>query len=249
MNNISNNHIHIITTINSAEGTAEAFDLIVNNTDNQTIFWFSGGLSPQSIYIQLANTKDFKIAAGVLIDERYGRPNHKDSNELMIRNTGLITSLEKKDIVFFSPLNDMFYTPNSIEKTTIKYSKQIKELITNYKKHILILGVGHDGHTAGIFPNLFTNHPKFISKSKFITAYHTKVNKLQDRITLTPHALEILATQQSILIILVFGKDKEETIQKILYHDPKNPEAPASIYHHLVSRGCKIYLITDQKTT
>jgi len=234
-------NISIIKTASLAEGTKKALNLILEN-NKQSVIWLSGGSSPRPLYEKLSKEENFKPAAAALIDERFGEPGHKDSNEKMVRETGLIDALAKNNISFFAPLDSKFLILDSLEQTAKNYEQVVKDLIDDHSQHIMIMGLGPDGHTAGLFPEISPTN-------KYVIGYKTKLNEFHERITVTPKTIKTLAYKGAILVILAFGDNKKEAIAKMLHHNSQSAEAAGATYHHLINCGCQIHLITDQEVS
>ena len=97
------------------------------------------------------------------------------------------------------------------------------------------MGIGSDGHTAGIAPGLN------IWNNRLIKDYnHKKTDwNFPERITLTPYALKKINTS----INLAFGKKKSEVLSNIFTNNTKKAKYPAEVFNN----DKKNYLITDQK--
>lgn len=161
----------------------------------------SGGSTPLPIYKALGK----KLTAKKLppagrrisqkinfyqVDERYVPATHKDSNQKMI-NENLI---KKSGCTFH-----FFDTSLPIQKSLKEYSKILPK---NFD--LTILGIGHDGHVASLFPY----SKALISKSA--TAHTTtKEFAIKDRLTLT---FPTILKSKNILVLL---KNKPEIIAEI----------------------------------
>lgn len=77
-----------------------------------------------------------------LIDERFGAAGHADSNWTQLRASGLPEQIQKYEIL----KNDDF------EKTVTGFNNFLSESVSKYDLLIGILGIGTDGHTAGLLP-------------------------------------------------------------------------------------------------
>lgn len=109
------------------------------------------------------------------IDERFGIPGHHDSNWRQLESAGfglpqarLMPILTGKDIV----------------RTTQNYDRFISDAEQSGNYIIGLLGIGADGHTAGILPNSAA-----LSSDKYVDYYQSSDFK---RITLTGRGLELL---------------------------------------------------------
>ncbi len=157
-----------------------------------------------------------------MIDERYGEALHENSNEKMIRDTGLVSYIENH--VRFYPILEN----KSSEETAKDYDDTVRYLFGYFRKSIGILGIGADGHTAGL-PTGIKNQKSIINNQELVTDVDDFPGEFKQRITLTFLGLSKLDS----IIILVFGKDKKKAldlmfkgnnISKIPARFFKNPE-------------------------
>lgn len=227
--------ISIITVENPHAGMDAAKNILHQEVDGQTLLLLSGG-SQKTLYEMLAQEKRLNPFAIALIDERYGDKGHADSNEKMIRETGLISNLEAK---FYPVLLD---ENPSIEDTAKRYEEVLKDLLDNSKKRIAILGIGPDGHTSGIAPNRpdFSN-PLFSQDDRLVGQFNDETGSFKKRITTTFNAL----SRMDLLIILAFGTSKQEPLRRMFEEGPLD-EVPARFYTN-PEVAKKTILITDQK--
>ena len=226
--------INILKVKNPQEGIEVCKKLLYENTSKSSVLFLSGGSTPKSLYESLAKEKKLKAGAVAMVDERYGKNLHENSNEKMIRATGLIQYLEK-DARFYPILQKN----ESIWDTALQYDETVRFLFNYFPKSIGILGIGADGHTAGI--------PAGISSSQFLIPHELVVSlqnfpgEFKERITLTFLGLSKLDA----IIVLVFGKEKKKALKE-MFRDGLREEIPARA---LLQKGIaeKVVLITDQK--
>lgn len=218
----------IIKVKNAKEGVIQAENLLYKYSNSQTVLFLSGGSTPKALYKALVKKK-LKTGAVAIVDERFGPLMHENSNEKMIEDTGLFKYLKSLDIPVFKILNG-----KDIENARKDYEDKIGNLFNNYKQQIAILGIGEDGHTAGI-PAGFYNSKDFVIK---IDNFPSEFKK---RISLTFKALE----KMDKLILLVFGNAKQKALNKMFEKGSTN-NLPARFYtKRKISK--KTILITDQE--
>lgn len=219
----------------SQEGVDYLKKLLYSVVNNKTVLFLSGGKTPKVTYSQLALERKINPGAVAMVDERVGEKMHKSSNEKMIWETGLWSYLEKKKIPFYSVLR---LHPKGALDLAKDYDREVKYLLGHFAKSIAIVGIGEDGHTAGL--------PSGIKNSKIkIKSYVTRIDnfpgEFKERITLTFKAL----SQMDSLIILVFGSAKQNAL-KMVFRDGAIEEIPARFYTQ-PQIAKKTILITDQK--
>lgn len=201
-----------------------AESLISVLADKDCALFLSGGKTPINLYKSLVLNKSFLPGAVGLIDERYDGK----SNEKMIKDTGLIKSLDKKRIKFYPILKKDL----SQSKTAFFYNQTVRSLLSNFKKSLGLLGLGSDGHIAGIISGFHV-----FNQENLISCANNSNAEFSKRITFTFSGLSELTN----LIVLVLGKDKHEALNLIFKADNFN-KVPGSF---LINN--KTLLITDQK--
>jgi 6-phosphogluconolactonase/glucosamine-6-phosphate isomerase/deaminase len=148
----------VVTVKDALQGCILAKDILYSICDKKTALFLSGGRTPKQFYQMVAQEERLTVGAVGLIDERYGPPMHEQSNEQMIQQTGLIGYLHYKHVPFYSILTatspilvkSEIKQSTTIEDATTDYDETLRVLFNSFSKSIGILGIGLDGHTAGI---------------------------------------------------------------------------------------------------
>jgi 6-phosphogluconolactonase/glucosamine-6-phosphate isomerase/deaminase len=232
-----NRGITVCNVDSSKSGVDLAASLLYELVDRRAVLYLSGGSTPKTLYEKLSKEEVITPGAVGQIDERYGDPFHSRSNQLMIRETGFIRYLEILDIPFYPILEG-----KPREETADDYDQKFRELNAVFQKNIAILGVGSDGHTAGLpaqshkSPVLDLKQDKF----KLVTEYNDKKGVYKERVTMTFLGLEM----QDVLLLLVFGDDKKEALE-MMFEDGNEHEIPSRFYKRS-DIAKKTLLITDQ---
>ena len=241
----------VVVQLPTFQKANEILSEILNKySDKKTALFLSGGTTPKRLYEKLAGDKTLKAGAVGLIDERYSTKDKRNSNELMIRSTGLLSYFENKNVRFYPILQD-----KNIEQTTKEYDEALRFIFEYFPKSVGILGIGDDGHTAGIparakNSKLKTQSSENIVKkmmedqSGFVDFY--ELEGYGQRITMNFHALSLL----DLILILVLGREKREALK--LMFDPSTgsgqddvSNVPARFYKK-PEVAQKTILITDQ---
>ena len=216
-------------------GMEAAKELLYKNCNHRAVLFLSGGTTPRPLYEALAKEKILKVGAVSLIDERYGDIMHLDSNQKMIAETGLIDYL-KENSRFYPVLEG-----KSQEETTKDFDEILRVLFNSFPKSVGILGIGEDGHIAGIAPNRigFTN-PIFSDKISLAAYFNDRLGDFRQRITQTFLALSKL----DLIIVLAIGTKKKQALELMFTNGPVE-EVPARFLNQKEISE-KTTLITDQ---
>ncbi len=194
--------------------------------DENTLLFLSGGTSPDLLYRLISQDKTLKPGAVVMVDERYGPPMHNNSNEKTIGDTGLIGYLAAFNIPFYGITKE-----GNMAMVVVHYEQIIEDLFRKFPKKVAVMGIGADGHTAGIKPNLKYDH------NRLVVSYDDTKGSFGKRITLTFEALERIDE----FIILVFGENKKLALQKMFVEKDKKL-IPTTFY---LECSAKVTLLTD----
>ncbi len=223
--------INRFSTKEEAAATAgEALnDLLVQNKTATVLLLLSGGsalkildyISPSSLGDNLAIT---------VLDERFNQ-DPKINNFLQLQKTQFCTDALEAAASFFGTLPR---NGESMENLAARWESALKKWRSDFPKGKIIatLGMGADGHTAGIFP-----FPEDVSKfrqlfenDRWIASYDVgSKNKFKERITTTITFLRLIDEA----IIFVCGKEKKEKFDMVLSKASALAELPALAWHEL----------------
>lgn len=235
---MNSNQISILRVKNEQDGIMLAKKKLYEVCDKKSVLFLSGGLTPKHLYETFAKEKKLKVGAAAMVDERFGKTFHENSNEKMMEKTGLLSFFKKNNIPFYSILK------NGLDRKQVakEYDETARFLLFHFERSIGVFGIGADGHTAGLPANVKFWQAEIVQdKTSFVTEYSDTKGHYGERITLTFNAM----SQMDTLIILAFGENKKEALKKMLKEGPIE-EIPARFY---LKSGIskKTLLITDQK--
>jgi 6-phosphogluconolactonase/glucosamine-6-phosphate isomerase/deaminase len=235
----ANQGVQIAKVSESHAGLDLANEILIRTTDTKTALFLSGGKTPWELYKTFAREETLQPGTVGLIDERYGEKFHEASNERKLQETGFLRYLEMRGVPFYPILA----SGESREETADDYDTMLRELQQIYRRCIGILGIGLDGHTAGIAGNRndFRN-PLFTPARKdvLVSEFNDPSGMFKERITMTFPGLSRL----DLLLILVFGEDKREALVHV-FSEGTEEEVPARFYKR-PEIAKKTLFITDQ---
>lgn len=231
--------IMVASVENPQKGLFLARDVLYKMVDPKTALFLSGGRTPKELYEIVGNEKKLTAGAVALIDERYGEKFHDNSNEKMIQDSGLLAYLESRNIQFYPILQDSMCR----EDSALQYDETVRYMFSHFPKTAAILGVGLDGHTAGIAGNRndFSNpifNPE--QKNRMVSDFNDSTGMFKERITMTFLSL----SQLDFMMVLVFGDDKKNALEDMFI--PGDREEIPSRFFRESEIAKKTLLITDQ---
>lgn len=218
-------------------------EIISKYSDQKTALFLSGGSTPKRLYEMVASEKNLKAGAVGMIDERYkpnsirqsgGQNSKLRTNESMIRETGLIEYFDNTNTRFYPILGEN----TEIEDTASQYDEALRFIFKYFPKSVGVLGVGEDGHTAGIpaIPEIVVKMEE--DQSSLVDFYEAE--KYGARITLNFQGLSML----DLIVILVLGQGKREALAQ-MFKEGSTEDIPARFYLK-PTISPKVVLITDQ---
>lgn len=199
---------------------------IQDELKNKKVLWLVSGGSNIEVSVSTANslpvelTKKLTIA---LVDERYGEVSHPYSNWHQLLKSGFKAGDAKLIPVLKSGLN--------LEGTVKLYDSQIENAFNANEIVIAQLGIGDDGHVAGILPK----SPATKDIADNVVGY---VSDPYKRITLTFSALRQIDTAY----IFAFGENKKTALANLKNSTISKEIQPAQIIKEL----SESYIFNDQ---
>lgn len=150
--------VTVIEVENQEEGIRAAFDLLKRVVDEKTLLFLSGGTSPLALYKLIADDKfaQIKPGAAATIDEHWGPPGHKASNEAKIGETGLYDYFKRNKVEIHTILHSIL---NRAE-TEVRYNNVVQGLMERYHKSVAIMGERKDSDitiTPGLLSKINTH--------------------------------------------------------------------------------------------
>src|SRR3989338_1418840 len=209
--------IKLVVVKDKSEGQIKAHDILKRLVDKHTLLALSGGTSVD-YRVMLATTDGTEILPGAIcvIDERYGKPFHKDSNELLLRNQGVKEFADRECIESHKILKGKDFL-----ETAKIYEKEIEDLFKKFKKKVGVMGIGANLHTAGIFPQ------SVAGKSPNFVEAEVVEDTFPKRITLTLKALGEFTN----FIIMMFGPSKETHLKMMLDEKENDMQKYPAIFY------------------
>jgi 6-phosphogluconolactonase len=186
------------------------------------VLWLVSGGSNVDMECDIAKRlKDTANLTVALIDERYGKPGHADSNYQKLVDG----DFTKNDVVLLPVLENGL----DIKQTAAAYSEKLEKLLDEADVVIAQLGIGADGHTAGVLPR-----SPVVESKKLIEHYEGPDFQ---RITMTLEALRFA----DVVFVFAYGEDKLGALTRLRDENLPLAEQPSQILKQLP----EVYLYND----
>lgn len=228
----------------SHAGVSLGAEILQAIVDRKTALYLSGGKTPKELYAMLSHEEKIVPGAVGMVDERYGQKFHAKSNEVMIRETGLVRYLEMRDVPFYPILTGHPGLDKDERKlVTQVYDDRLRSLNAILQKSVAVLGIGSDGHTAGIAGNRQNFHNPLFDldrKHLLISEFNDEKGDFKERVTMTFLGLSMM----DVLLILVFGEDKKHALE-LMFQSGSEEEIPARFYKRS-EVAFRTIILTDQ---
>jgi len=221
--------VYVEPSVEQATGLASKFFKEVvseaGGRDGLCHLALAGGTTPHGLYLRLASDgcsgevpwQNVEVFFG---DERDVPQDHVASNYRMAQRT--LLDHVPIELVHIHP---MPADSEDIQGAAAEYEKAIRKAVPSDEQGIprfdlILLGMGGDGHTAGIFPNT----EAVGETEKLVVAYRVPVLG-RDRMTVT---FPLINAARNV-ILFVTGADKADAVAKLLDNDPQaRAELPVS---------------------
>lgn len=219
--------IEIVKVEGKTAGQIKAHEILKKIVNSTTLLALSGGTS-MDYRRMIVSPNDIIPEAICVVDERYGEPFHKDSNEKLLADAGIKEFADKHCIPTIK-----YLVGKSFEETADIYDNKIKDLFLRFPKRVGVMGVGTNLHTAGIFPNW-----QVLKSQNYVVAEGVE-NEFPKRITLTLKALGEFTN----FIVMMFGQEKKEALKIMLDDAEKDLERYPAVFYRI--SPIKSFVITD----
>lgn len=209
------------------DGVADLTERLVRElADGKKVLWLVSGGSNIPASVQVMDNISDNLSRHLtvaLADERYGEPGHAESNWRQLEETGFNGKQAE--------LLKVLEAGATLDETVERYARSISQTLEDTDLVIAQLGIGPDGHLAGILPG----SPAAAEGTTPVAGYDAPPLK---RITLTFPAFRHVTAAYA----FAFGKPKKEALKALYSGDLPLAEQPAQILKELP----EAYLYSDQ---
>ncbi|HEX4775103.1 MAG TPA: 6-phosphogluconolactonase [Candidatus Saccharimonadales bacterium] len=205
---------------------AVAKRLVDELSNDRRVLWLVSGGSQITANVQIMSQIPDELSRNLsvtLVDERYGPIGHADSNWQQLINAGFP---DKQ-----ATLYPVIQAGLGFEQNTAYFKEMIEQAFSFNDVLIGQLGIGPDGHTAGILPHSAAS----AETTALAIGYDAPPLK---RLTTTFPALK----QLTAAYVLAYGDNKRESLSKLKNQDLPLSEQPSQILKEL----SEAYIYNDQ---
>lgn len=221
--------MHFIKSADSSLGQKDLLGTLNSSLIRGRVLWLLTGGSNIQITVSILDKLDDSLTSKLYIllaDERYGISGHQDSNYTKLVNAGM----SLKQATFPDVLADSL----GLRETTEKYAETFKRFKDKSDVVIAQLGIGEDGHIAGVLPG----SPELNSNDTIIE-YQADDFK---RLSLSLNTLKEIdktfvfcygASKRSALKRLASGKESLESLPSLILKQMPD----VKVYNDLIEEG------------
>ncbi len=198
----------------------------------KNVIWLVSGGSNIALSLQVIKAlpqEQLSRLTIMLSDERYGKPGHADSNWQQLAEAGFVAAAEAGGATLLAVLQpDM-----TLDDTCEQYGKIVCNTFDQADVIIAQLGIGGDGHIAGILPRSAA-----VESEAQVAGYDSGPYQ---RITMTPPTLLRVTAAYA----FAYGDTKHQALEKLQSQELSISEQPAQILKQI----SEAHLFTDQRLT
>lgn len=187
----------------------------------ERVLWLTSGGSATDIQVQIMDALSSALPGNELsdltilpVDERYGDFDHADSNGAQLGRAG------------FNPYPALWLDVLSENKSfteTVSFYNELTTTALNEADYIIAtLGMGSDGHTAGILPN----SPAVEDTESLVVGYKWTD---YERMTLGLTVLSKINTAY----VLCYGEAKEDALKRLQENDEPLSKLPSKLLYNI----------------
>lgn len=213
-------------------------DFLRENKNISILFLVSGGSSLEILEYISPHDLGPHITISV-VDERYDA---KNSNFQALTEKNFYTSAKEKNCGFIDTRIKGGETKESLAQ---RFETELRAWKKNHANGmvIAILGMGENGHTAGIMP--YPENPSFFEKTfvetdKWVQSYDTgEKNPIPHRITTT---IPFLTKETDEIVFYACGEAKKEAFRRVFATEGTLAQTPARVIN---STKARVQVFTD----
>ncbi len=214
-----------------AQKVAGALNSVIGDGTEDVLLFLAGG-SALAVLPYLDYKKFGSRLTWSVLDERFST-DPKISNFLQISTTSFFKESLSHGTNFFSTMPNPGETQDEL---VVRWEHEIKEWVElhSHRKIIALMGIGDDGHIAGIMPYPNEEDEKwfsstFESSNKWVVGYDAGAkNQYPLRVTVTLSFLKDFVDEA---VVFVSGEKKRLVLSHIIKEPGKLTEYPARIVH------------------
>ena len=216
-----------ILTAGWEDGVADLTERLVRElASGKNVLWLTSGGSNIPVSVQIMDNIPSELRqklSVMLVDERYGKLGHAASNWTQLMQAGFSTDK--------ATLLPVLQDGLDFDQTIARYNSTVKQAFADNDVTVAQLGIGDDGHIAGILPG----SPATAETKDLVTGYQSTPFL---RLTLTFNGLRQISASYT----FAFGNTKHQALTSLKHRSIPPREQPAQILKQLP----EAYVYSDQ---
>ncbi|MDX1765395.1 MAG: 6-phosphogluconolactonase [Candidatus Saccharimonadales bacterium] len=168
---------------------------------DRPLLLLSGGSSVKVAMQLIKNSLGLNRWTIAQVDERYGAVGHRFSNWKALLDAGLEPQRFAQVVPVLSDGLD-------IEKTTKVYEQQLKQVVADADLKVALIGIGADGHIAGMLPKNKNQFERQFQDEHLVTHFS---GPDYERITITQSAINAMDE----IVAFSCGSGKPQAVRKL----------------------------------
>lgn len=208
------------------EDTAELVAASLGQLGKPTLLLLSGGSACHMYPLLAERLGDCQQLTVSLIDERYNvNPRHANSNSFQIGNTGLPAAVEGAGGNWQPVLHGA-----SREDEVTRFAQLLGDFMADSDCRVIaVLGIGPDGHTAGMLPDADADRFQRRFEGADLAVGYNSDDKYRERITTTITALR----QVDETFVIAADPEKANVLSQVTAGKQPLNKLPATIVQEL----------------
>lgn len=211
------------------EGAKMLSSLLAESKDRSILLMLSGG-SAFGLLEPMGMPASFERVTITVLDERYSTDENVN-NFAQLAKTEFYTKAKMAGASF---IDTRITEGETLNEAEVRFDYALKNWIRDNEGGVIIatMGIGPDGHTAGIFPHADDEKFRYLFEQdeKLVAGYHVHIAEPKERLTVTNH---FLREYVDYAVMFAVGEAKRITFEQTLRHEGILAETPARIIHSM----------------
>ncbi|HVS79713.1 MAG TPA: 6-phosphogluconolactonase [Candidatus Paceibacterota bacterium] len=221
--------LKVNTSSNPAQHGAQKLRELLDNAEGSVLCMLSGG-SAFELLQPFDISKGWERVTITVLDERYSE-DEGINNFAQLAKTDFYAKAKSGGASFIDTRIAPSESENELE---VRFDDAVKQWLHGNPggSIVVTMGIGADGHTAGIFPHEDDEKFRFLFEQdgRFVVGYHAHTAEYHERLTVTNH---FLREHVDHAVVFAVGEGKREAVDRVLSAHGLLSETPARIIREM----------------